>query len=240
MAIPVTLRTVHTTLPPRFPINHTFRYWNWSLDWEDLTSAPVWDSETGFGGNGNFSADASIVHGHCVTDGPFAGLQVLYTDATFRPHCLSRGFESSETLEQLALNITPTALEHLLDQSDYGVLNLGLEDGAHISVPRSVRGDFSLFTAPYGIYSQPSCPFIWLSHQIDPVFFLHHTNLDRLWWAWQQANPQKRLLEYVGKSSHDSLSKATIEDIIPMGGLAPDVKVSEIMGTESGLLCYKY
>ena len=164
MAIPVTLRTVHTTFCSKSRINPGFRYWNWSLDWEDLTSAPVWDSETGFGGDGDFSADASIIHGHCVTDGPFAGLQVLYTDSTFRPHCFSRGFESSETLKQLALNITPAAVERLLDQSDYEVLNLGLEDGAHISVPRSVRGDFSLFTAPYGVFCKPSYTSFWLSH----------------------------------------------------------------------------
>lgn len=23
----------------------------------------------------------------------------------------------------------------------------------------------------------------------DPVFFLHHCNVDRLWWQWQQNHP---------------------------------------------------
>lgn len=54
-------------------------YWDWSLDWEDITKAPIWDPVIGFGGNGNES-DAESIHGHCVTDGPFARLEVLYVE----------------------------------------------------------------------------------------------------------------------------------------------------------------
>lgn len=74
----------------------------------------------------------------------------------------------------------------------------------------------------------------------DPVFFLHHTQLDRLWWTWQQRKPQQRLTEYGGKARHNSSKAATLEDIIPMGDLAPDVEVSSIMDTMGKLLCYKY
>ena len=45
----------------------------------------------------------------------------------------------------------PAALEGLLRIDDYGSFNLGLEDGPHIAIPRSVREDFSLLTAPSGI-----------------------------------------------------------------------------------------
>ncbi len=44
------------------------RYWNWNLDWENVTRAPVWDAELGFGGNGNKS-DSPGFRGFCVTDG---------------------------------------------------------------------------------------------------------------------------------------------------------------------------
>jgi hypothetical protein len=33
---------------------------------------------------------------------------------------------------------------------DYEEFNLGLEDAAHASIPHIVRGDFLMFTAPYG------------------------------------------------------------------------------------------
>lgn len=30
------------------------------------------------------------------------------------------------------------------------------------------------------------------------MFFLHHANLDRLWWLWQSVNPSVRLYEMGG------------------------------------------
>ena len=75
---------------------------------------------------------------------------------------------------------------------------------------------------------------------LDPVFFLHHTQLDRLWWTWQRAHPEKRLAEYIGKAAHNSTEKASLADVIPMGGLGPDVTVRKLMNTEGGALCYGY
>lgn len=34
----------------------------------------------------------------------------------------------------------------------------------------------------------------------DPFFFLHHTNLDRLWWEWQQVNLTSRLTDMGGRN----------------------------------------
>lgn len=34
----------------------------------------------------------------------------------------------------------------------------------------------------------------------DPLFFLHHTNLDRLWWQWQSASLPARLEEMGGRN----------------------------------------
>lgn len=35
----------------------------------------------------------------------------------------------------------------------------------------------------------------------DPVFFLHHTNLGRLWWEWQSANLTYRLTDMGGQNT---------------------------------------
>jgi tyrosinase len=72
------------------------------------------------------------------------------------------------------------------------------------------------------------------------VFFLHHTQLDRLWWMWQGVAARNRGKLYTGKKRHNSTADASIDDIIPMGNLAPDVRVNDIIGTGSGLLCYRY
>lgn len=75
----------------------------------------------------------------------------------------------------------------------------------------------------------------------DPVFFLHHTQLDRLWWNWQEADPAKRLQDYTGRTVSNSTEKAAkLADSLSYGDLGPTVKVSEIMNTRTGPLCYVY
>lgn len=126
------------------------RYWDWTLDWQDVTKAPVWNSEIGFGGNGDPQAGGSLLKGHCVVDGPFAMLQVSYVKSDRRPHCLSRGFAALERLHELGELIRPDAIENLLREESYNAFNLGLEYTAHNAIPRSIQGDFLVLTAPYG------------------------------------------------------------------------------------------
>ena len=183
-----------------------------------------------------------IVRGHCVTDGPFAHFEIPYLDAVYRPHCLSRGFENGSELAKHGTWFNPAALETLLGVDEYDAFNLGLEDGPHIAIPRSIRGDFSLLTAPSGVYKcTDSGGYLDIADwDQDPVFFLHHGQLDRLWWTWQGMDGRKRRRVYSGKRSHNSSEDASLDDVIPMGGLAPDTTVGSIIDTESGLLCYSY
>ena len=91
-------------------------------------------------------------------------------------------------------------------------------------------------------YMSPLIPISWLtrpSPYIDPVFFLHHTQLDRLWWKWQSSHP-KRKLDYAGIASHGSHKKASVDDLLLMGGLARDIAVSQVLDTNGDLLCYQY
>lgn len=68
-------------------------YWDWTLDWKDLTHAPIFDSDTGFGGDGDPTGDITIGKtGRCVIDGPFNDIKAKYYDVKYLPHCLSRGF----------------------------------------------------------------------------------------------------------------------------------------------------
>lgn len=128
---------------------HSSRYWDWSLDWEDVTHSPVWDTTLGFGGDGN-EKDLESIHGHCVTDGPFARLKVLYVERFPYPHCLSRGFAKGDNLTRFSAALKPEALNELLLTPDHATFNLGVEDGPHLSIPRSIHGDFSTVTAPAG------------------------------------------------------------------------------------------
>lgn len=74
----------------------------------------------------------------------------------------------------------------------------------------------------------------------DPLFFLHHTQLDRLWWLWQQRQPDRGLEAYGGHKQRHSMEMASLQDDIKMQGLAPPIKVVDVMNTEGELLCYSY
>jgi hypothetical protein len=44
--------------------------------------------------------------------------------------------------------------------------------------------------------------------------------VDKVWWQWQQRNPQSRTFTYKGLRNNGQ--NATINDLLPMLGLAPD------------------
>ncbi|KAJ8061781.1 hypothetical protein OCU04_009577 [Sclerotinia nivalis] len=58
-------------------------------------------------------------------------------------------------------------VEETLSKPDYTSFSSSLEDSAHITSSIGRKGDFGTFTAPY-----------------NPIFFLHHAQIDRLWWLW--------------------------------------------------------
>jgi len=198
-------------------------YWNWELDWEQVPQAPIWNLELGFGGNGHIGLGYPIAGGYCVDDGPFANTTIPFVDSKNQPHCLARGFATGSKLEQLSQMFRPQALEELFKETSYNSFNLGLENGPHIAIPRIIQGDFEMLTAPS-----------------DPVFILHHAQLDRLWYKWQHADLANRITFYEGRAGKDNNDSASLSDVIPMGGLAPDITVAEIMSTEAGILCYEY
>ena len=125
-------------------------YWDWTLDWKDFRQSPVFNSQTGFGGDGGVDAPRSVGEGRCVTDGPFADLKLLYSNMRYRPHCLSRGFPSDRELARWTSYLRPEAVQKIMALTEYKYFFLGLEDGPHLSIPYSIRGDFYRFTAPNG------------------------------------------------------------------------------------------
>jgi len=80
----------------------------------------------------------------------------------------------------------------------------------------------------------------------DPVFYLHHANIDRIWAIWQEKNLDRLRDAEGGAPSVSSPSKVPIHlnSTIWMGFAAPDRAVREIMDTQNrdnaGILCYKY
>lgn len=75
---------------------------------------------------------------------------------------------------------------------------------------------------------------------VDPVFFLHHAQLDRLWWVWQNRDHGKRKMMYDGVVADGSEVRADVDDRLDMGGLAEGIVVRDVLDVEGGVLCYRY
>lgn len=201
--------------------------------------SPLRDIKTGFRGSGNVGVGSPVFKAHCVTEGPFANLEIPYLEDIYEPLCLLRGFE--ENHEELRQELKPERLMELLLSPDYSSINLCLKHEPHVAIPRSINGDLSLHTAPFGKQSSDSRQMRYgLISFPDLVFFLHHTRLDRMWWRWQLIDLAKRAKKSIGQAATDSSDKAFLEDKIPMRVLASDIKVLELTSTESDLLCYRY
>ena len=151
------IHTYETALKANCSYTGSLTYWDWTLDWQNMTESPIWDSETGFGGNGNATGATTVGSGYCVVDGPFANLKALIYGVEENIHCLSRGFRTGDEFQRLCRHgIRPGAVEELLRSGDYASFNLGLEHGAHRVIPNCVRGDWFKFSVPYGMYPESS------------------------------------------------------------------------------------
>ena len=129
-------------------------YWDWGVDWQDLSNSSIWDSKHGFGGDGNLTGEVGVSGGRCVTDGPFSNMRLLNFNQTVQPHCLSRGFQKEpKSKESGAINghlLEPEILGALRRTSDYARFRELIEDSIHNALHRSIGGDFTEYSAANG------------------------------------------------------------------------------------------
>lgn len=121
------------------------------MDSEDLTKSPIWDSDIGFGGDGDPDGEETVGDGRCVVDGPFKGLQLLFYGEGDEPHCFSRGFFDGKEKGKLpGSKLSPERIDKVLSEQDFESFFLGLERGPHDIIANSIRGEFQQFYAPGG------------------------------------------------------------------------------------------
>jgi len=80
----------------------------------------------------------------------------------------------------------------------------------------------------------------------DPIFYLHHSNMDRAWWSWQTRNLPKREKEISGPLvffDYQNLlaGNATLDTRVWVG-LANRVefKAGDLLHIRKGPFCYTY
>ncbi|KAF4511563.1 hypothetical protein G6O67_003346 [Ophiocordyceps sinensis] len=218
------LSVIESMMRSRCAYQGSMPYWDWSLDWMNLARSSIWDNSAGFGGDGDPDGAETVGDGRCVIDGPFADLRPIIYNHTLAEHCLSRGFRDGNATGRLSgEKFSPENMGDILRQDDYSGFLRRVERDLHNTLHNSVNGDFKAMTAAN-----------------DPLFFLHHGNLDRLWWRWQRENPRSRLLQYLGRHMHNSTGAARLDDVLMFDGFTENVAVHQVMNAEAGLLCYTY
>jgi tyrosinase len=184
-----------------------------------------------------------LPHG-CVTDGILGDISPSYLEGGYVTHCVTRNFDiNSEDGEMHGKHYTPDILKDIIETSEtYNDFRERLENGPHRHLHLGIGGEMPTISSTNGILFDKLREAI-LTY-LDPLFFVHHAQIDRLWWLWQQRNPTKRNHEFFGshesKDSMNGSGAATLEDKIMMLGLAQDRPVHDVLTTSSDILCYKY
>ncbi|KAH8670203.1 hypothetical protein BGZ60DRAFT_527687 [Tricladium varicosporioides] len=210
-------------------------YWEELLDVSNLTASPIFDTVYGFGGDGNGTDN-------CITDGPFANM-TLHLGPVYEvtDHCLSRSLN-----ENAILWANQTYLDTVMAATDYS------EAWPLFSSWPHTAGHAAIGEVMLDITCSPG----------DPIFYLHHTNLDRLWWEWQSQNSSRLTdmtgqnvptAEYIAQQGLYNVTDAwldydgdnggnmtTLNHTLSVLGLLPNATVADVMDIQGGLLCYEY
>jgi tyrosinase len=122
------------------------------------------------------------------------------------PHCLKRNytpfkFPQLDNEDYIHLLIQ----KYTSDEVEFGQFAHEVENNAHNQLHLAIGGDFKEWWAPN-----------------DPLFWLFHAQVDKIWYDWQQANPLGR---------YNATELDTILE--PFG-----VRFTDIINTKN--LCYAY
>ncbi|KAH9246674.1 hypothetical protein BASA81_015769 [Batrachochytrium salamandrivorans] len=137
--------------------------------------------------------------------------------------CISRAITGN--LGSTTSFYTPEVIFRMVSTSrTYDAFRQAVEQGPHNNVHAGIGGTMAIVAVSTN----------------DPIFMLHHANVDRVWSIWQTLNP-KLASTYDGRNSNGLVARAT--DTLPLFGFstAPTYRVANMFSTTSGLpLCYTY
>ncbi|ROV90064.1 hypothetical protein VSDG_08365 [Cytospora chrysosperma] len=204
-----------------------------------IESASVWGTDEFSFGSGGREGDG------CVVDGPFANttlrLDQSFGVVKYDEYCLSRNF-TAEYWPWANSTYSDTCYAATNYEDAWNCYTVKPHSSGHLAV----AGTLGLQSASPG----------------DPLFFLHHGNLDRLWWLWQSANLSSRLTDMSGRNvptlssletnewvpptdsvldyDGDPSNVTTMNHVLWMVDLLPNVTVADVMDLKGDLICADY
>ncbi|KAJ2084172.1 hypothetical protein H4R24_000245 [Coemansia sp. RSA 988] len=129
--------------------------------------------------------------------------------------CLQRNFGEADSITTW---YSPEYITSILQSSPkYADLRSGIENSLHGIVHLSFGGDMNTMHSP-----------------ADPIFWLHHGNIDRLYAQWQAVDPDQRTYMYDGTDSTGK--EVTLNDKLTY----TSTSAYEVMRLGYGNMCYTY
>ncbi|KAL5338566.1 tyrosinase central domain protein [Aspergillus crustosus] len=241
-------------------------YWDWTLS-PDLHSNPIFapskseETDTSLSGDGTYNAteqslrDPTILSfppghgGGCITTGPFTSWPVnlgpfSFSDAyahaplpenafAYNPRCLQRNLQPAV----LAAFNDGTAVERMLSAPDINGFLAVLDPSTPGVMGAHGGGHDSIGPTMADVFASPQ----------DPVFMLHHGNVDRLWAVWQRGSDrweeEGRVWALNGTSVMGNPAGEVLvglKTVVEFGVLGRGRMLGELMDVESKEYCYRY
>ncbi|CAI6305306.1 unnamed protein product [Periconia digitata] len=225
---------LHQQVTDQVHDNAKFLVWHRYFVWvfEDILRSecgfdralPWWDEgrNTGrFASSSVFSGDfygAIAIGGQCVTNGKFANSNLnIGPGSSNRVQCLSRAGDSTQTSK-----LTEDLVRSVNAIPNYSEMAYYAEGTFH------AYGHLGVGGTQADKYASPG----------DPWFWLHHAYVDRNFANWQGGDPNTRLNSINGNDKNGN--PLTLDVMVYMNGLRPDVRIRDIMDVRSEKLCYTY
>ncbi|KAJ3321111.1 hypothetical protein HDV06_004564 [Boothiomyces sp. JEL0866] len=214
-----------STLKDRCGYTDPVPYWDWSADSQAPDASSIWNT---FG-------KASNYNGNCFADGAFANMVVQFTDQ----HCVTRGFASASASTSdlgrtsgaiFGAMYSPEQIAPIMNYPDFASFHGWMEGLPHNNIHMGIGGEMG----------NPAVS------PNDPIFYMHHGNLDRLYYQWQNMDPVNRMYQYSGGNgpSYPNNPTGSVSDILFFYGLIPDCYVLDFidlsLGGANGLACATY
>ncbi|GAW10654.1 Di-copper centre-containing protein [Lentinula edodes] len=237
--------------------NGTSPYWNWAADASDVYGSTMFqdfDPVSGLGGWGNLSDDAQVPNG-AFSDFKlsYPSYHTLRRNFTLQPYIGLNPTLFTNPYEDANATFTQSEVDKMVNGfvGDYKGFQVYMEgfEGAHGSVHEILGGDLGgtcPSTAPANCTPGPTFS------ANEPIFWMHHAMVDKVWYDWQTANSANAGIFYGG--SVQMIDNATIYAEYPNGGppmlsldsvmhadgMFEESTVGDVINTTAGILCYIY
>ncbi|ORY68518.1 uncharacterized protein BCR38DRAFT_133793 [Pseudomassariella vexata] len=195
--------------------NRAFPWWDETLDAGKFAASTIFTSAY----FGSLPAKGTNGQGACVTTGKFTGTLHLGPGSDNVDHCLSRAVD-----ESLTAQCNQGFVDTCNSRTNFHDMASCAELGPHAYGHNGIGSVMSDVSASPG----------------DPVFFLHHLFIDRNFRIWQNADASRKTSISGCADAKSPCTPLTLDTMVYVGGLRPDVRVRDILDTMNGVMCYRY